>query len=275
MKRSVPRWLDVVCKVDRAVGTILNAYLVTRDEIVLGLVPREDRGDIGAALYARNADYGPGGRHHRHGLFEWEQRLLAHPSWPRRGRVLIAGAGGGREARVLVDRGYEVTAFDPCDAYAAALEEMLGPDRGHRASHADLVEAASRRGPLASLARERFDGVIYGWASISHLPSAAERDALVRATAALWPSAPIIASCAVPAHLPTSSHSLRLRRLVRRGVRFVGAQASASDGEYFHPSAGFVMQVTDDELTRLARAHGYEVAVLGREPCLHALLTRA
>jgi hypothetical protein len=124
------------------------------------------------------------------------------------------------------------------------------------------------------LAEERFGAVIYGWASISHLPDAEERGSLFAATAALWPNAPVVASCAIAAHLPTSRSAARLRELLRRGLRSAGAPASASDGEYFHPNAGVVTHVSDDELAQLARAHGYDVAVLGREPCVHALLTR-
>ncbi len=50
------------------------------------------------------------------------------PPFPQQGRLLVGGAGGGREANVLAGRGYSVFAFDP----AAELVRMGAPPLGER-----------------------------------------------------------------------------------------------------------------------------------------------
>jgi SAM-dependent methyltransferase len=59
------------------------------------------------------------------------------------GRVAIAGCGLGADAREVIGRGYEVTAFD-CSGTAVAWARGLDPDHADRYVQADLFEPPQR-----------------------------------------------------------------------------------------------------------------------------------
>ena len=57
----------------------------------------------------------------RERLFNWEADLVERVFPPPPGKVLVGGAGGGREAFELVTRGYAVAAFEPSDVLARSM----------------------------------------------------------------------------------------------------------------------------------------------------------
>lgn len=75
------------------------------------------------------------------------------PSLVRCGaRVAVVGCGLGHDARALINRGYEVTAFD-CSPSAIEWAQRLDPAHAHCYVEADLFEPPSRW-------RHRFDLVV-------------------------------------------------------------------------------------------------------------------
>src|SRR5690606_9978650 len=95
-------------------------------------------------IFDRQRTYVPGGNTFARGLFGWELELLA-PPFPARGRILIGGAGGGREAIALIERGYQVVAFDQAAELVRAGAPTVKAAGGTllHASYADVVRAAS------------------------------------------------------------------------------------------------------------------------------------
>jgi SAM-dependent methyltransferase len=87
--------------------------------------------------------------------------------------ILDAGCGPGRDARVFLDRGYHVTAFDASESLANLAEQLTG----HRV-RVMRFEALEDR--------EQYDGV---WASASllHVPTRKIDDVLMRLARALKP----------------------------------------------------------------------------------------
>jgi SAM-dependent methyltransferase len=67
-------------------------------------------------------------------------------------RVAVVGCGLGEDAREMIRRGYETTAFD-CAPTAVAWERHLDPDNAGRYHEADLFDPPSRW-------RHRFDLVV-------------------------------------------------------------------------------------------------------------------
>ena len=174
---TLPLWARALRGIDRLAWYAYHAHEITRDELLFALLEPELRADATVAAYSDMRTYLPGGTTFENGLFGWEESLLEQPSLPRAGRVLLAAAGGGRELKALLARGFGVTAFEPnpvlfegASSVAAAAKDA----RVLRATYADLVAAATHEGPLASLAQESFDFVLFGWGSFTHLT---ERDA--------------------------------------------------------------------------------------------------
>lgn len=263
-----------------------RALAVIREEMVFAAVPERRRDRITQAIYAEQASYAPGGHYFQRGLFDWELKLVRSARFPRQGRVLVGGAGGGREAAALHDLGYEVLALEPNERLVALGQAALeGRPRLTlvRGSYADLI-GATRREPdsgtgahlAAALWRAPFDAVILGWTSFSYLAGDAEREALLRALLTLAPGAPVVLSfLSRQAEEPPSSATLRLRLRLRRWAPRMGARWSRRPGERFLPLGGFAFGLELAEVEQLARLAGYDVAHLSRDPEPHALLVPA
>jgi len=124
-------------------------------------------------------------------LFPFEEQAFARFFPPAPARVLIGAAGGGREAIVLAQRGYEVVAFEPSAPLIAGLAAHVPEGlqiTAFRASYEDLprLEPALPGGLAAGLAElPRFDAAILGWGSFSHLLSEARQIAALQAIAAV------------------------------------------------------------------------------------------
>ncbi|UQA55313.1 class I SAM-dependent methyltransferase [Polyangium aurulentum] len=271
-----PRWVRALLALDKVASRIDAVREGLRDEVLLAWIPLEDRAAITGALYGGQGTYLPGGHRFESGLFGWEKRALDAPAFPRTGRVLVGAAGAGRELVALLDRGYEVTAFDPCAPFVTHAREVA---RGRPAtvlcgSYADLVLAAeSGAGPLASIAQgPPFDAVILGWGSFSHVLPSSERLALLRSVRRLAPRAPVLLSFMLrpDSSAPPESKG-RVRDALRRAFSAMGAPGVSESGDHFFPDSGFFSYLMPDEIPRVAWDAGYEVALFEDGPYPHAL----
>ena len=101
-------------------STVRLAALL-RTELLLAGADAPTRDAVNALVFSAEDTYAPGGPTFTRGLFAWEREALAHPAFPRGGRLLLGGAGGGRELVALAAMGYTVDAFEPAGALLAAL----------------------------------------------------------------------------------------------------------------------------------------------------------
>lgn len=159
-------------------------------------IDRGDRGALTAAIYSAGRSAG------REGLFSWEHGWLTRELPPPPARVLLGGAGRGREARWLLDRGYSVIAFDPAresvTRHLAACPEApcLVLDYESLASAVRASREGSAVDPSAARVLETapYDAALLGWGSLTHVLDERDQDALFEALAVLVPSGPILAS---------------------------------------------------------------------------------
>lgn len=239
----------VVARAHRLSGDLLQRVAMTN-------VPPSRRAQVTEALYAPQRSYAPGGARFGEGLFDWERRVIDHVAWPRRGRLLVGGAGGGREVVALAARGYRVTGFDPAEALVEMGRAAVARCGGCSlvpGGYDDLVaESRGARTRLrGALSDGPFDGVILGWGSLNHVLELEDRADLVASIRRLWPSAPLLLT------------------YYRDGE---GAEGTPEQPVRFAPHAGYYRTMTDRELADLARAGGYDIALASAEPYPHALL---
>ncbi|TKD04977.1 class I SAM-dependent methyltransferase [Polyangium fumosum] len=277
MTYRIPPWVRALLAADRLAHRIATAREGLRDELLLAWIPEADRAALTAALYARQKTYLPGGHRFESGLFTWEKRALDAPAFPRAGRVLVGAAGAGREVVALLERGYTVTAFDPCEAFVESAR-ALAKDRPADillGSYDDLVAAAQGRGgPLASLGDPlSFDAVILGWGSLSHVLPGAARLGLLRAVRTLAPRAVVLTSFQLRHDSEAKTETKgRLRDALRRAFTAMGAPGRSEPGDQFYADGGFFSYLSPDEIPRVAFESGYEVALFEEGPYPHALL---
>src|SRR4051794_31497614 len=158
---------------DRLVGAVLAEALT---------LPERSR--LVIALY----DASP--LHRGQGLFGWERPWLQRRLPPPPARLLVGACGAGREALALAAAGYRVDAFDPASSLVALLNARAGARlRSAAFRYQDLAAAVldGAGGAAARFAGERYDAVLLGWTSLSHVLDADERARLLRAVDRLCP----------------------------------------------------------------------------------------
>lgn len=273
---ALPVWAKLLRRADRLAWYAYHAHEIVRDETLFAWLAPELRAELTVLSYSDMATYLPGGATYEAGLFPWERALWANPLVPKGGRVLLAAAGGGRELRALCQSGYEVEAFEPNPLLfegARATSEGFSKASVLAGTYADLVSAVEQRqGPLAPLAERRFDWVLFGWGSFTHVTEPAQQLQVLRAALALAPSGPLVLSFFLRKGAEVPSRSLRLREAVRSVFRSLGAARARPTGLGYEYGGGFVYHFTEQELERLAQQAGYRVALFDDTAFPHAVL---
>jgi len=178
-------------------------------------------------------------------LFNWEAELVERVFPKAPGRILVGGAGGGREAFELVARGYDVTAFEPSEVLARSMAERAkeagAPVEvllGRYEELPRLQEFASRQA-VDLTERPPYSAALLGWSSFSHIRRREGRIATLQRFAAVT-DGPVVASFFLrPPAGRARQHPLS-RLSITRGWR--------SEGDSFTPHIGFFHLSSADEL---------------------------
>jgi hypothetical protein len=205
--------------------------------------------------YERTPVYRAGTPQFRHTLFNWEAEAIASAFPDPPGRVLIGGAGGGREAFALAARGYQVVAFEPSADLARSMlqhapagisiEALIG-----RYEDLPWLTSAATGARLDVRLQSPFAAALLGWASFSHLRTATARVAALRGVGELT-SGPVVLSFYTRRPRPVPPSGLWHRLAEALGIRF--------EGDLFTPYVGFYHLSAPDELADEVRDAGLEI----------------
>jgi hypothetical protein len=259
-KDPVRSWVRSFLWFDSVVQRAANLQESLRDELFLAWIPPSERTTITTLLYSREPSYMPGCGHVERGLFPAEEYALRARPIPPGGRILLGAAGTGRELVTLVERGYDVVAFDPCSSFADVARSIAPRSKFVDASYADIIRAvSSSTGPLAFLRdAPTFDAVMFGWGSLSHVLPHAERVSLFSALRKLAPGAPIFASFLFRPDITNFTRG-RARNAFKRIFTTLGAPGTSEKGDHFSPHIGFFSVLGRKEIDTLAAESGYVV----------------
>lgn len=228
----------------RVVGNLL-AQLMTQDEREAFSMDRYSE-----SVWAPEA--------HR-GLRTWEKEWFARTLPPPPGRILVAACGTGREVLPLLSQGYKVDAFDGAEgALSVAKAECKESARIEKATYRDFVAATlhGEENQLHSFATARYDAVLLGWGSLTHVSGTKSRGEVLKACAALT-SGPILLSFFSTNHKEQADAATdRWVRLGRRLGRTLSRESGPALVE-FSSWGGFAEYLTKEEIA----LHG---ATLGR-----------
>jgi hypothetical protein len=271
----MPAWLaECFARLILASKVIDKSYSAierARSALILGFASEAVINCFNDLAYGRDLSYHPESSTFRRGLFAWEERTIAIYFPPPPARVLIGGAGGGREAIVLAEKGYEVTAFEPCASLAAAMSCCFA---GHlnikiyRARYEDMPHLFPARPDAPSMTLEagsNFDAAVLGWGSYSHLRTEAQR---IRALSSFrhYVHGPILLSFSKP--LDTPSHTGRFRSAVKKWLK-------RDSNDFFSVYSGFTHAVRVAELEAAARQSGLKIVHLNEGRTADALSPHA
>lgn len=139
--------------------------------IWLGLLTSRDLDLLTLERYRRWPRY-RSRAHNSVGLFPWEEAFFEE-FLKDRTSVLVASAGGGREAWALVERGLRVDAFDCNPALVRTCREMNAARNGvlgvFDAPPGDVPDGWNE-GDSRS-----YDAILIGWGGYTHIPGRANR----------------------------------------------------------------------------------------------------
>jgi SAM-dependent methyltransferase len=156
------------------------------DGVWLGVLGRASLYRIDERFYDGNAPY-HGDDHNLRGLMPWEADALDDAFGGCR-RLLVLGAGGGREVLALARRGFDVEGYE-CNQ---ALAEYAA---GFLARHQCAATVRHLPRDAVPAAGEPFDGIILGWGAYMLIPGRAARiDLLRRLRPLVRPGGPILLS---------------------------------------------------------------------------------
>ena len=274
----VTRIAVLAARVDHLVAALrLPGRAPLRDAIggvAATLLHAPERDALGAALYdvslSRARTFVP----------RWESTWLSASLPAAPARVLIGGAGTGREARHLRALGHTIDALEPAPRSAsrcrAAVPDAIVATATYQQLAAAVLDGVSNdASPIAS---RHYDAVLLGWTSLMHVTSSAERARLFAALARIAPEGPWLATFyprerAAPhgsAHRVGARAGRALAALRRAPI------TPAGDTERFGLICGFVDGLPREELESHARAHGRRVRWDGEdEGALRITLHRA
>ncbi len=223
------------------------------------LTPAE-RAKLTAAIYSARGDYKV------RGLFDWEKTWFEEDLPPPPAKILVGGAGSGREVEYLLSRGYRVLAFDPAPAFVERGAERYPDCLGFLVgSYEDLAgtDGAANPGLDAALETEApFDAVLLGWGSFTHASTPEVRLGALRRLKPLCPRGPVLASFWMARGRSGDRRGGAWKLGWRAGTRLAREHGAVetSDGDEFRSSAGFGHYFTRSELVDLVTAAGYEMA---------------
>jgi 2-polyprenyl-3-methyl-5-hydroxy-6-metoxy-1,4-benzoquinol methylase len=196
--------------------------------------------------YGGTDSYRPETGSFREYLFPWEEAVVRElfPNPPA--RLLIGGAGGGREPLALAQMGYEIVAFDPSETLVASL--------GGRAPANVIVLGGAYENMGALFPEgERFDAAIVGWGSFSHLRNEKARIETLQSFSRLTGGPILVSFLAVKGG--ASPGLQRLRRLLPR-------RSDRDPQDVFAVTIGFYHPVDEGEVRALATQAGLDIVHL-------------
>jgi hypothetical protein len=268
------RSVGVYARLEHRVSRLNNACLHAAEALLSQALSPAEKTELTVHLYEIMGQR----QTRRDQLFQWEEAWyrLQLPAAPA--DVLLGGAGDGREARWLTQQGYRVFAFEPAPHALAKLRASVGA-RGLAVSgsYTDLCRAALQRDPirpLSALCARRYDAVILGWGSFSHVFGPAAQLELLRVAATLAPEGPVLASFFLASQeaLPDGRAARLGKRVGERLGRWRGLQPPHWR-EFMLTHAGMLHLSTRAELEQLAAALGRGLA-LETDDYAHATFLR-
>lgn len=210
----------------------------------LGLLRRSDLYAVDERFYDGNASYHDDA-HNLRGLFPWEATALESFAGCR--RLLVIGAGGGREVLALSRLGHEVEGYECNEALVAFAADFL-PRQGCPARVRHLARDA------VPAAGEPFDGIILGWSAYTLIPGRAHRiDLLRRLRPLARPGAPLLLSFFTRGG---DGPRVRVSSGVANAIRSVLGRERVDRGDGLAPN--FVHYFTSREIGAELRDAGWE-----------------
>lgn len=228
------------------------------DGVWLGVLDRSALDRVDEAYYKHWGEYDQDA-YNLGGLTEWEAEAIDR-HFPSGGRVVVTGAGAGREVLGLIGRGFDAVGYEPNEELV-----LFGAGLLERQGHAGLLRTVER--DAFPDGGERWDGVVVGWCSYMLIPGRSRRVAFLRSARERVPeAAPALLSfyAMTTNRIPfvvTARIANVIRRVRRRDPVEVGDALSPNYAHHF----------TREEIESELRDAGFSLVAFDTAPYPHAV----
>jgi len=265
-------WGLKAIKVSRAIERTYSRLDGLRSLAVVALASETTLDRFNATAYGAAERYDPGSDGYVSSLYPWEEQAIGRYFPPPPARLLVGGAGAGREPFALAGRGYEVVAFEPVVRLAEAMAKRAAATgaavTSYRGGYLELPRLNPVGGGEAETLVSGFDAAVIGWGSISHMYTDRARVGALESMAALTNGPILVSFIAVRGEGPPPASPVREWLVGRRGRH---------PSDRFSMSMGFHHPVNEEEVRDLAATADLEVAALDFSKAAlapHAVLVR-
>lgn len=228
MAEREPFVVCLVLAVHRLVRHSYHAVKGAIDGLWLAVLRPATLAAVGDAFYRTQRQFVDDG-YNESGLWVWERDAVERFTSPG-SRIVVTGAGGGREVLALAELGYDVVGYE-CDRAMVAFSGKLLARHGHDT----LVHACDP--DVWPAPGGRFDAVVVGWGSYTHIRTRARRVEFLRgARAGLEAGGTVILSFFD--RTPSMLVYLRIARLVGGALRRIVPGPPVELGDGLMPNYG-------------------------------------
>lgn len=257
----------------RVIERIYRRLDALRSLAVVAFASEATLDGFNAAAYGTAGRYDPDSEAYVSSLYPWEEAAIERHFPPPPARILVGGAGAGREPFALAELGYEVAAFEPVGRLAEAMAERAAATGAAVASYRGGYRDLPRLQPVGAARAQTlvpgFDAAVIGWGSISHLYTESDRVGALQSMAELTNGPILVSFIAVRPDGPLRVSRMRTWLVSRRGRH---------PADRFSISMGFHHPVNEAEVRELAATARLEVAAVDFSPTSlapHAVLQAA
>jgi hypothetical protein len=249
---------------DRILERTYRIFQKGRAIVVLGFLSDRTIERLGMLGYGGLKWYRPHGESSWPDLFDWEESFIEKYMPTPPARVLIGGAGGGREPYHFGRIGYDVVAFEPIPFFVDVMRRDIPPDllvRAYQGKYEELpflVPSNSEEHVVDLTALPPFDAAVVGWCSISHVLDEAKRIQALKILASVV-NGPIL----IGFFSRDPSRDVPRSRLDRWQRRFPGRNQDPAFE--FRIGTGVYRMFTEEEMVRLCTSAG----LLVEEACVY------
>ena len=239
-------------------GHILTQLNAVANGFWLGLMDRGSLDLVDELYYQGRTEYSADD-YNLGGLRPWEEAAV-RGHFPDHGRVVVTGAGGGREVLWLLEQGLDAVGYEPNPRLVAAGVPLL-EERGHH-GRLHLVDR-----DVFPADAEPCAAILVGWSSYMLIPGRDRRIAFLRgARSRLAEGAPILLS--FYGRL-ASDRSYRTIARVANIVRALRRLPPVEFGDALSPN--YTHHFTRDEIASELEAGGFRLSAFETEPEPHAI----
>ena len=215
--------------------------------------------------YTRSGRSQPGGydfhskEYNRGGLHNWEKDALTR-HFGHSKRLLLLGAGGGREALAFLQSGYDVDGYESHPDLVAAANELLQAEGFEPIVHLIAPDESPTTGTT-------YDGIVVGWGMYMSIRTRRRRIAFLRQLRTQTRArCPILLSF-FPRN--PANRQYPLSAIIATAVRRVLHQKPAEVGDWLAPF--YVHHFTQNEISSELAEGGFKLAHYGTIEYGHAV----